>query len=79
MFLARLTAAERHRITARIRKLIDNRTDDVRLYPVPPGADLDVSGPPLLPDGVVITDGPAPGRPRRSGTGGPPARRVKKG
>jgi CRISPR-associated protein Cas2 len=57
VFLASLTRAERRRLLADIGRLIDRKADDVRLYPVPPGADLTLTGRSLLPDGVLMIDG----------------------
>lgn len=69
VFVASLTTAERRRLLAGIRRIIDPGADDVRLYPVPPGADFAVTGKSLLPDGVLVVDGSTrkPGGTRKSG------------
>ena len=58
IFAADLTPAVLDRLCRALGRLIDPRVDDVRIYPVPPGAYVEVDGPPASGHGVlVIGDG----------------------
>lgn len=56
VFIADLTLADRKKLAKQVIKRIDPQQDDVRFYPVPPGAEMRVTGPSRLPEGVSIAD-----------------------
>ena len=56
VFLAELSRPAKTRLLAGIGKIIDPKKDDVRLYPVPPGATIEIDGPDLMPAGVHLFD-----------------------
>ena len=58
VFAVDLTPAALDRLCRALGRLIDSRVDDVRVYPVPPGAYVEIDGPPASGLGVlVIGDG----------------------
>ncbi len=56
VFVAELSPRGKSRLLSGISRIIDAKADDVRLYPVPPGAAVDVTGPDLLPEDVLYCD-----------------------
>lgn len=89
VFVAELTERERGRLVAALRKRIDPRRDDLRLYAVPPGATLDQLGRRALAGGLLLAgsgagalldrgdDPPATRRRRRRQVLPAPAEEVK--
>jgi CRISPR-associated protein Cas2 len=59
VFLGMFTAAHLDRCAETIRAIIDRRVDDVRIYPLPPGAPQRRLGRPTLPAGIELTLLPA--------------------
>lgn len=90
VFAADLTPAALEQQCTALERLIDARVDDLRIYPVPDGAEIETSGPPATDNGVmVIGDGtsrltpgnrspqdhpPTDGRRQQSPRSGPPDR-----
>jgi CRISPR-associated protein Cas2 len=54
VFVADLTAKDRERLATRLSKLIALSSDDVRFYPAPPGAEIELAGGGRLPQGVLV-------------------------
>ena len=59
VFVARCSAAKLGSIRASLAKLVKNREDDVRFYPVPEPAQLFVYGRKALPEGLLLLEGVA--------------------
>lgn len=72
VFIADLTLADRKKLAKQVTKRIDPQHDDVRFYPVPPGAEMRMTGPSRLPEGVFVADGKvwtSRGKAHRTGDG----------
>ena len=59
VFVSRCSAAKLGSIRASLAKLVKNREDDVRFYPVPEPAQLFVYGKKALPEGLLLLEGVA--------------------
>ena len=54
VFAADLAPAPLERLCRDLGRLIDAAVDDLRIYPVPPGATLEASGPPATGEGLLV-------------------------
>ncbi|MGQ0656650.1 MAG: CRISPR-associated endonuclease Cas2 [Chromatiales bacterium] len=61
VFAAEDTPARMGQLRSELAEIIDPRTDDVRIYPVPANPDLVVLGKRALPDGVLLLRGGSSG------------------
>jgi CRISPR-associated protein Cas2 len=61
VFVTRASAVQIGAIRSALAKLIDLKTDDVRIYQVPDSPELVVLGTRALPDGIQLLEGKEPG------------------
>jgi CRISPR-associated protein Cas2 len=60
VFVTRASGARISRIVRELEKEIDRRADDVRIYLLPPAAEVRVFGRKALPDGISLLSGKSP-------------------
>jgi CRISPR-associated protein Cas2 len=60
VFVTRASRARITRIVGDLEKEIDKRADDVRIYLLPPAAEVQVFGRKALPDGIRLLSGESP-------------------
>jgi CRISPR-associated protein Cas2 len=59
VFVAHLTRGGLERVTSALRGIIDEREDDVRIYPLPEHPEWTQLGEPTLPEAVYLLGGPS--------------------